>query len=232
MSATRPIGVWHRSCHEFIFNTAALDALGVTEDMTKGKGDWSEQIEFGQGPFLGGRTQLRSMGPMMKVLATPERLSFGLRQMVAYLHANGVTAYNEPGALFTPDMWVLYEEILGAPGTPMYATFLADGRGIPDRVGLAKALQATEEQIAVSPAGPGKKLMFFPKQIKLFADGAIVSQLMQMKDGYLDGHQGDWIIPPKNSKSGRGSTGTPDTRSTSTSTATSASKSCSAFSRS
>ncbi|MCK7475912.1 MAG: amidohydrolase family protein [Rhodopseudomonas palustris] len=38
--------------------------------------------------------------------------------------------------------------------------------------------------------------MFFDKQIKLFADGAIISQLMQMKDGYLDGHKGEWIIPP------------------------------------
>jgi predicted amidohydrolase YtcJ len=38
--------------------------------------------------------------------------------------------------------------------------------------------------------------MFFPGQIKLFADGAIISQLMQMKDGYLDGHHGEWIIPP------------------------------------
>ena len=38
--------------------------------------------------------------------------------------------------------------------------------------------------------------MFFPSQIKLFADGAIISQLMQMKDGYLDGHKGERIIPP------------------------------------
>jgi hypothetical protein len=52
----------------------------------------------------------------------------------------------------------------------MYATFLADGRGILDRVGLNKGLAAVEEQIAVAPAGPGKRLMFFPKQIKFFAD--------------------------------------------------------------
>jgi predicted amidohydrolase YtcJ len=38
--------------------------------------------------------------------------------------------------------------------------------------------------------------MFCPGQIKLFADGAIISRLMQMKDGYLDGHHGEWIIPP------------------------------------
>ncbi len=195
ISKTRPISVWHRSCHEFFLNDAAIAALGLTEAATKGKGEWSEQVNFNEGHYWEGGLNFM-MAPMLKVLATPERLGFGLRQMVTYLHANGVTAYNEPGALYTPDMWALYQDILGAPSTPMYSTFLADGRGIPDRVGMAKALQATEEQIAVSPAGPGKKLMFFPRQIKLFADGAIISQLMQMKDGYLDGHKGEWIMPP------------------------------------
>jgi len=127
---------------------------------------------------------------------TPERLSFGLKQMVAYEHSKGVTAYNEPGALYTPDMWKVYEQILGAADTPMYSTFIADGRGIPDRVGMDKALAATAEQIAVAPDSAGGKLMFFPGQVKLFADGAIISQLMQMKDGYLDGHQGAWILTP------------------------------------
>ena len=195
LSATRPIAVWQRSCHEFYLNDAAIAALGVTEDATRGKGAWSEQVDFANGHFWEGGLNF-IIGPMMNVLATPERLGFGLKQMVAYLHANGVTAYNEPGALYTPDMWTLYEQILGAPGTPMYATFLADGRGILDRVGLDKGLAAVEQQIAVAPAGPGKKLMFFPGQIKLFADGAIISQLMQMQDAYLDGHKGEWIIPP------------------------------------
>jgi hypothetical protein len=45
---------------------------------------------------------------MFKELASPERLAFGLKQMVAYLHANGVTAYNEPGSLYTPDMCSAY----------------------------------------------------------------------------------------------------------------------------
>jgi len=195
ISSRRPIAIWHRSCHEFFLNTTGLAELGLTEDMTKGKGLWSEQLNFAEGHFWEGGLNLM-LGPLIKVLASPERLAFGLRQLVAYEHANGVTAYNEPGALFTPDMWKLYQEILGAPDTPMYSTFLADGRGIPDRVGLDKALAATEEQIAVAPEGPDSKLMFFAKQIKLFADGAIISQLMQMKDGYLDGHQGAWMIPP------------------------------------
>jgi len=195
LSATRPIAVWHRSCHEFYLNSAGLRALGLTEDMIRNKGQFSAQADWQQGHFWEGGLNLM-MTPMLKVLATPERLAFGLKQMVAYLHANGVTAYMEPGALYTPPVWALYERILGAPETPMYSTFIADGRGIVDRVGLDAALDATEAQVAVAPEGAGKKVMFFPRQIKLFADGAIISQLMQMKDGYLDGHKGEWIIPP------------------------------------
>jgi predicted amidohydrolase YtcJ len=124
LDASRPIAVWQRSCHEIFLNDAAIAALGVTEEATRAKGDWSAQVDFANGHFWEGGLNFVA-GSLMKYLATRERLSFGLTQMVAYLHANGVTAYNEPGALYTPDMWTLYEEILGAPGTPMYATFLA-----------------------------------------------------------------------------------------------------------
>ncbi len=196
ISSTRPIAVWHRSCHEFILNTPALAALGVTEASMQGKGQASEQANWREGHFF--ETGMNLMiGPMLKVLATPERLTSGLQQMVAYLHANGVTAYNEPGAIATPEIWKLYEQILGAPDTPMYSTFFADGRAIVERVGLTDALDAVEAQIAWAPEGPGKKLMFFPSGVKLYADGAIISQTMQMKAGYTDGHQGEWIMKPE-----------------------------------
>ena len=196
INPTRPMAVWHRSCHEFILNTAALNALGVTEASMQGKGQASEQASWARGHFF--ETGMNLMiGPMLKVLATPERLTIGLKQMVAYAHANGVTAYNEPGAIATPEIWKLYEQILGAPDTPMYSTFFADGRAIVDRVGLDKALDAVETQIAWAPEGPGKKLMFLPGGVKLYADGAIISQTMQMKDGYLDGHKGEWIMKPE-----------------------------------
>lgn len=203
ISSSRPIVIWQRSCHEFYMNTPALKGLGLTEDALKNKGEASKMASWQNGHFW--ETGLNLMlGPMMNRLATPERVAFGLKQMVAYLHQNGVTAYNEPGALYTPDMWKMYEQILGADDTPMYTTFLADGRGIPDRVGLDKALVAVQDQIDVAPEGPGRKIMFFPQQIKLFADGAIISQLMQMKDGYLgpDGkvdpdHHGEWLLTPE-----------------------------------
>jgi hypothetical protein len=58
---------------------------------------------------------------------------------------------------------------------------------------LAESLADSEKRVALATVG---KLRFFPHQIKLFADGAIISQLMQMKDGYLDGHHGEWLMQP------------------------------------
>jgi hypothetical protein len=40
-----------------------------------------------------------------------------------------------------------------------------------------------------------ENIKFLPNQIKLFADGAIYSQLMQMEGNYTDGHKGEWITP-------------------------------------
>ncbi|MFZ4480881.1 MAG: amidohydrolase [Rhodoferax sp.] len=197
ISSTRPIVIWQRSCHEVILNTAALKLLNITQEDVANKGSASTMTNYAEGHFWEqGFMNTVVLPRTLKLIATPQRLAFGLKQMVAYEHANGVTAYNEPGAIVTPEMWKLYETILGASDTPMYSTFLADGRGIVDQVGMDRALEVVEQTIASAPQAPGKKLMFFPKQIKLFADGAIISQLMQMKEPYADGHHGEWMINP------------------------------------
>lgn len=55
-----------------------------------------------------------------------------------------------------------------------------------------------------SPRASSGKVRLLPKQIKLFADGAIISQLMQMRDPYLDDagnpdlcHHGEWMMQPE-----------------------------------
>jgi predicted amidohydrolase YtcJ len=195
ISSTRPIAVWHRSCHEFYLNTAALTNLQITEASLQGKGQWSQQTDWGKGHFYEGGLNL-VIPQLLPKLATAERFRIGLKQLVEMLHQNGVTAINEPGALITPQIFEFYKSILGADSTPFYSFFIADGRGIVDRVGLANAIAETEKTIGLAPPGSGK-IQFFDKQIKLFLDGAIVSQLMQMKDGYIDGHHGEWILQPE-----------------------------------
>ena len=41
------------------------------------------------------------------------------------------------------------------------------------------------------------QVKMFPDHVKVIGDGAFFSQLMQMKDGYTDGHQGQWFTTPE-----------------------------------
>ena len=50
-----------------------------------------------------------------------------------------------------------------------------------------------EETNALLSWGSGK-VEFIPNHIKLFSDGAMYSQNMVLRDGYLDGHQGVWLM--------------------------------------
>ncbi|MEY4485245.1 MAG: hypothetical protein RL693_2697, partial [Verrucomicrobiota bacterium] len=86
ISATRPIVVWQRSCHEFYLNTAAIKALTLSEDAMMGKGDASKMMNWAEGHWWETGMNL-IMGPLLKVFATPQRFDFGLRQMVAYEHS-------------------------------------------------------------------------------------------------------------------------------------------------
>jgi predicted amidohydrolase YtcJ len=208
ISDTRPIGVWQRSCHEFYLNTPGLRALGILDE------GWGEGIDpeiLATADAESGHFWERGFfnllfGQLTPMLFSAERLTQGLQQMVRYLHQNGVTAFNEPGAILVPGAWDLYQQILGADGVPFFSYFLSDGRG-PAEIGMEHddTLARAAREYSMAPDGPDHagRLAFFPQQVKLFADGAIISQLMQMRDPYLtrDGepnpdHHGEWIMPP------------------------------------
>lgn len=200
VSTTRPVVIWQRSCHEFFLNSAAIDALGLTSEQMAGHGAASEMLDFGAGHWWESGTNLLLPG-LSPVLMSPQRLAAGLRQMVGYLHANGVTAINEPGIMWAIEPWDLYQQILGSAETPFTSTFLVDARSQAD-AGMAPedAVADAEAQVASASAG---KVRLLPKQVKLFADGAIISQLMQMREPYLDDaghpdlcHHGEWMMQP------------------------------------
>ena len=200
VSTTRPIVVWQRSCHEWYLNTAAIAALGITAESMAGHGAASDMVDVDAGHWWESGMDLL-LPKVTPAVMTPQRLSAGLRQMVAYLHANGVTAINEPGILPGVEPWELYEQILGAPETPFGSTFLVDARS-QAAAGMqpADAVADAEAQIAKAPAG---KVRLLGKQVKLFADGAIISQMMQMREPYLDDaghpdlcHHGEWMMQP------------------------------------
>ena len=189
-----PIAVWHRSAHEFYVNTPFLEKYGITaDDVAKAPESVQEQISIEKGHFFENGLIVYLLGKVVNDLATPERLQFGINQMVALLHHNGVTAYNEPGAFVDESAAVLYKKILASPDTPMYSYFIYEGNTNYMKYGDETLEHVGEVQSLFPETG---KLRFFKKQVKFLADGAIISQLMQMKDGYLDGHEGQWMLEP------------------------------------
>ncbi len=196
ISKTRPIGVWHRSAHEFYVNSAFIEKFGLNQtDIDKLGKEVSDQANLEKGHFYEGGALIYLLPRIATELGTKERFSAGLQQMVTMLHQKGVTAYNEPGA-FIPDYMIdTYLDILGSESTPMYSFFTPESKTPYFAKGKEGVLKEVERITTILPEDG--KVRFFDKQVKLLFDGAIISQLMKMKDGYTDGHHGEWIQTPE-----------------------------------
>jgi len=198
ISTTRPIIVWHRSAHEFFLNSVAEEKYGITKewfdklpDSTKEQSDFENAHYWEQGFFA----LLPKLAP---ALASPERLQSGLEFVKTYYHANGVTLGCEPGGLLSRNLQDAQNAVLSDLSSPFRFYFIADGKSITAK--YADEKEYPEEQVAKDTEelltwGEGMTA-YVPGQVKLFADGAIFSQLMQLNDGYTDGHKGEWIMNP------------------------------------
>jgi predicted amidohydrolase YtcJ len=201
ITGDRPTAIWQRSCHEWFLNSAAIDALGITPESMAGRGAASNQVDVVRGHFWENGWMTLLSPSLMPRFLTEARFREGLAQLVAYLHMNGVTAINEPGISWKVEPWHLYQEILGGDDVPFTSTFLVDGRTqLVKGIDPSEVVADADQQISRAPSG---KVSMVPRQVKLFADGAIISQLMQMRDGYIDAygapdpdHHGEWIMEP------------------------------------
>jgi predicted amidohydrolase YtcJ len=189
ISSTRPIIVWHRSAHELIVNTPALETFGVTKEyLARQSKSAQEQSNLEEGHFWeqGLFGVVGNFGPAM---ATPERVQAGLKFMVDYFHTNGITLGCEPGGLLSKRMQDAENAVLSNRSNPFRFYFIPDGKSLiaahPDNV-----IAETEK---LMNWGEGMTA-FLPKQVKLFADGAIYSQAMQTREPYTDGHVGAWMM--------------------------------------
>ena len=190
ISATRPIVVWHRSAHEFYVNSAAEKKFGITQawwdklpDSAKKQSDFANGHYWEQGWF--------AVLPLTAAaIASPERLRAGLLFVKNYYHANGVTLGSEPGGIAVKRAQDAQNAVLSDASSPFRFYFIADGKSITAAFPDERVAEETEKLL-----GWGQGMTaYLPKQVKLFADGAIYSQAMQVTAGYSDGHQGAWMM--------------------------------------
>jgi len=189
-----PVIVWHRSCHEFFLNTAALKLTGIDEAVFDALAPSQKaQASFEKGHFFE-QGALAILGRLAPFLASPAQFKAGLEFTETYYHRNGITLACEPGGFFSKPLQDAINAVYGDEATPFNHCFMADGKTFAARNPKdAKALLADTRQVLSWGTG---RTWYLPKQVKLLTDGAIYSQLMMLKDGYTDGHQGAWIMDP------------------------------------
>ena len=190
ISATRPIIVWHRSAHEFYLNSAAERKFGVTRAWY----DTLNPSQKAQSDFDNGHYREQGWFAVLPLtvgaIATPARVKAGLEFVEDYYHANGVTLGCEPGGIAAKKAQDAQNAVMSDPANPLRWYYIVDGKSVtaayPDD-------QVAAESERLQAWGSGMTA-YLPKQVKLFADGAIFSQAMQVRDGYSDGHHGEWMM--------------------------------------
>ena len=194
LSTNRPIIVWQRSVHEFFFNTKALEMLEQKEADWQGKGESSEMANWKEGHVWEKGLYL-VMEKLLPVVGSPEKFKLGLERARQYVHAGGLTAASDPGVQLPESMIRQMISVLEGGPMPFDYYLIPAGNTLYDINGKDgnKAVAAARDQVQRLN---GQRVKWLPNQIKLFTDGAVFSQLMQMKDGYLDGHEGEWIQSP------------------------------------
>ena len=185
-----PLAVIHRSFHEVFLNDQAIDLLGIKRDDF----DTNPQVEWDAGHFFEGGW-MALVPKIAPVLIDPVRYKRGLADMTKLIRNSGITTIAEQGfptSSFGMEYALLKAELDKNPPYDVYnvlnGTQLARMKGSNERA---------EEFIKNAPANYNtQNIYMLPKQVKLFADGAIYSLAMQMKDGYSDGFEGQWMTPP------------------------------------
>jgi predicted amidohydrolase YtcJ len=190
----RPVMIWQRSIHEAVFNTAALEFMGLDDSVTENYSP--SEIDWEKGHFVEAGFFEAAVSKLAFYLMDPNFVDQGFQRARDYFAANGVTTV---GDLSTGQIdWDLE---LGA----LYRNYVE--RNAPFRIvlvpaahllsltkgGLDASFTFVDEQLSRTD-GPAQ--IVYGKRIKLFADGAMFSQMMQVfPPGYIDGHEGEWVTP-------------------------------------
>jgi predicted amidohydrolase YtcJ len=198
----RPAILIHRSFHESYVNSRGLEKLGLTRELAAGH----PQVDWDRGHFFETGNKL-VMTRLMPYFTRPEWYREGLRMTASLMHQGGITTAGDMlfGSI-DPDFELsALHEVLESGGAPVRVVNVLDARGFSNRargvsigppdqpIDFSAGLVAMEQVLK-----RGSPKVWFGKAIKLYADGAMFSQLMQMKHpGYTDGHEGAWLMAPE-----------------------------------
>lgn len=187
-----PILVLQRSLHEAYVNSAMMTLLksrGLDDTKSHPQVDWKTSHFWEDGLFTVVLPYLAS------TLLDPASADPGYLKTRDYLTYNGVTTVadmNTGGTNYDLEMAALKRNF-DTPDSPVRV------RLTPDVYKLSLSLKSPEAAMRLvgSLKARNTRHLVFNNGVKLFADGAMFSQAMQLNPpGYIDGHKGEWITQP------------------------------------
>ena len=190
LSPDKALILWHRSYHELVANSKALESIAIPAEELERYGD---QIDLARGHFaeLGMAAANRALSP---ILETPERIARGLEIFRALVQRGGVTTVADMlagGTIGVDREWQASQRQLQGEDVPFRTLFVASPFAWQAEKG------ETTRALLEQRRGEASDQLRWPRAIKSASDGAFISQLMQLgPPGYLDGHEGEWLIPP------------------------------------
>lgn len=194
LSETRPIIVWQRSFHEVIANDAAIDWMGLE----RAELEKHPQVNLQTGAFYESGLSV-AMAGMNKYLLNPAQFRHGLELTKQSIRRGGHTTIADL-AMPLADMdreWPVLLEVLDTDDTPFRVQYVPRGA----LRGLAPGADQDELDRVASMKQYNTHRLAFQNGVKLFADGGFFAELMQLQaPGFIDGHEGEWMVPPETFK--------------------------------
>jgi predicted amidohydrolase YtcJ len=194
ISTDVPILVLQRSMHEIYINTPMLAFLKA-KGLDAGKFKDHPQIDWKKNHFWEDGMFSVALPYMAGILLDPAAADPGYLKTRDYLNYNGITTVADMNTGGTD--WALetsaLKRTMDTPDSPVRV------RLTPDVYKLSLALKSPEAAMKLvgQLKAQNTRHLVFNNGIKLFADGAMFSQAMQLNEpGYIDGHKGEWITQP------------------------------------
>lgn len=198
----RPVILWQRSFHETYMNTAALNHLGLNEESVASH----PQVDLDNGHFFetGNKLVVAKLLPMM---LRPDWYHRGLNITATLMQQGGITTAGDMlfGCIDPEYELAALDACIEQKNRPLRIVNIADARGFSNRA-VGRKIMGPPDECPPFEAGLNmiesirlreSRRIRFSKAVKLFADGAMFSQLMQMNPpGYIDGHHGEWLMSP------------------------------------
>ena len=191
-----PTIIWQRSTHEIYLNTACAKKYGVKKgDLSK---EDDEQADWDNYHFWERAYQQIKGTKLSPFFADQKMLDRGMKRISQLMLQNGITAMTEPSfpnSVFEDEYAVLKK---GTQEAKAYTIYLI--AGFPEQFVKKIGNEAYAKHISELPKKFNTDyIKFLPNQYKTFADGAIYSLALQLKEPFTHcvGCKSEWIIPLK-----------------------------------